>query len=201
MANYTIYASVVGSIRSSSTTYASARSGSGQALDSTSLPVGQNYVSSNYYCYESFIGFTTSSVLGAVSSATLSAYLITDGSTTDFTAYVRLRDFGSGSITTGNWVPGASLSALTQLASIASSGIGSSGSYKTFTSSNLASNINKSGDTRVILTSSRHEGNNTPTGSEYLIFTYATGSANAPYLSIVDDYTPPQVSHSFGIII
>ena len=200
MANYTIYASVVGCIRSKSGTYSSARSGTDKTLD-TSLSVGQAYIATFYYCFEVFIGFTTSSVLGTVSSATLSAHLAGDGSSTDFTVYARLRDFGSGAVTTGDWVAGASLSALTQLASINTSGIGSTGSYKTFTSSNLASNINTSGDTRIILTSSRHEGNNTPTGNEYVVFTLATGSANAPYLSITDDYVPPQATRSFGTII
>jgi hypothetical protein len=200
MANYTIYASVAACIYSKSGTYSSARSGTGQTLDSA-LNVGQLYIATFYYCFESFIGFTTSSVLGTVSSATLSAYLFQDNSTTDFTVYARLRDFGSGAVTTGDWVAGASLSALTQLASKGTSGIGSTNAYKTFTSSNLASNINTSGDTRIILTSSRHEGNNTPTGNEYVSFTLATGSANAPYLSITDDYVPPQATRSFGTII
>ena len=68
-------------------------------------------------------------------------------------------------------MPGATVVTLTRLASISSESITFNG-YDTWTNdgSNFLAAINKTGDTRLLIASSRHAGNNTPSGEEYSAF-------------------------------
>lgn len=92
MTTLTIYAEANdGYIDSTDAAYSSARAGAGLSVDATAASdrVGQT---TGYHCYEQFKAFDTSVVpLGAtISSATLSLYLESDHSTTDFTNEVRI---------------------------------------------------------------------------------------------------------------
>lgn len=189
MTTYTIYGDTAdGYIVSYAATYANARAGSGTLEENTSgtLDVGQ-FVIGDYYCYESFISFDTSSITDSetVSAATLSIYGFFDYSTTNFTVNARTRDWGA-SLTTGDWVAGASVSANTLLATFASAGFSASG-YNAFTSEvAMLAAVNKTGTTRMMLSSSRHEGNNTPGGDESLSFLSAdeSGTTTDPKLVV-----------------
>ena len=172
MATLTVYSNTAdGYLRSQSSVYLTARSGANLTVgtDSSIVISGQLRLTGTSYCYESFLFFDTSPIgTGTVTSATLSLYAKTDQSDVDFTTYARARDWGA-TLTTGDWVAGASLSALTLLASASSAGISTS-AYTAFSSeSAFTSNVSTSGNTLVILTSARHEsGDPPPTGAEYV---------------------------------
>lgn len=185
-----------GYIYSVSATYSTARSGAGLTKISTSPDpgylfdsVGQYFGGGNYYCYEAFLSFDTSVVVNKVLSVTLAMYLDTgnDGSTTDFTANVRAYDWGTPPLTTTDWVAGASLSNNPLRATLASSGV-STAAYNSFTSDSSFVD-NTANPVRLLISSSRHEGNNTPTGAEYLDFySYDKSTTTyAPKLTIVTD--------------
>jgi hypothetical protein len=175
-------------------TYATARTGSTLTADTagTTFTVGQDATVSKgtaYDCWEGFLSFDTSGITDTdlVSSIVLDLWLVTDSSVTDFTLEARERDWGA-SLTTADWVSGASLGALTLMASIATSGIGATGAYKTLTSQAAfltATNL-KTGTVYLIVDSSRHVGNNTPTGDEFVILSSAdnSGTTQDPKLTI-----------------
>lgn len=186
---YTIYSQTAdGYVSSESATYANARSGGGDAFltaetAGADLYVGQ--VAGFYTVYESFISFDTSTVVGTVSASTLSMYLNTDASSTDFTITAAVRDWGAG-LTTADWVAGASLSGLTAVGTLATSGI-SSAARNDFTSNgNFPGAISVGGTTRLLVFSSRHSGNNQPSGDEYVAFASAdtSGTTDDPRLVI-----------------
>ena len=139
------------------------------------LDVGQQYTSSYYYCFESFVGFDTSSI-GAdatVTLATLSLYGKEDTSLTDFTLEARIRDWG-GTLTTADWVSGTpadtpSLDELTLVASRSTAPSWPTSAYNALTSeAAFATNIAKTGTTYLILDSSRHVAGNQPSGYEII---------------------------------
>ena len=192
----TFYASTAdGYLSSRDDDYSLARAGTGASLAS-SPTASEGYVGQAadgapgflYQCTEGFLSFDTSSIPddAAILSVTLSLYGDTDSSTTDFTINARAHDWGAG-ITTADWVAGASLSAKTLLATFATSGWSVAG-YNDFTSeAAFLTAINKTGTTYIILSSSRHEGNNTPSGDEYVQWETAnnTGTSKDPKLTVV----------------
>lgn len=193
---YTIFSANDGYIASNNATYSTARAGSDLNNLSSDIYVGQDRYDS-YDCYEGFVSFDTSSVLGTVSSATLSLYGGVDGSTAaDFTVNARLKSYST--LDASDWVAGASLSALTLLATFNTTGFSTSG-YNVFTSqAAFLSNINQSGVTGIILSSSRHEAgtavaaNNT---DEYVRMhaSVASGTTQDPRL-VVDASTGPSLA-------
>ena len=187
---YTIYSngSDDGYISSSNATYATARSGSnlGAVTNSANENVIGQTTLGDYYCFEAFVNFTTSTVAGSVSSATLSLYGASNSSNTDFTINARRLDYTAGGLTTADWIAGASVSGQALLATYATTGWDTA-DYNVFTSqAAFLTNINQSGTTGIILSSSRHEGNNAPTGDEYVIFHGGseTGTSQDPRLVI-----------------
>lgn len=188
-----------GYISSRDDDYSLARAGTGASLSSnanaTTGYVGQAADGAPgflYQCTEGFLSFDTSSLPdGAIITAvTLSLYGDTDSSDTDFTINARAYDWGAA-LATGDWVAGASLSGNTLLATFATSGFSTSG-YNDFTSeAAFLAAINTTGITYIILSSSRHEGNNTPAGDEYVLWNTAdeTGTSKDPKLTIT--YDPP----------
>lgn len=200
MTTATIYAGAAdGVVQSDHTTvYSTARSGnnlnagSGAAYGS----VGQ-YGTIPYICYEMFLSFDTSSIPdgATISAVTLSLYGKADASDTDFTINARAYDWGA-SLTTADWIAGASLSGNTLLATFATSGFSAAG-YNDFTSeSAFLTAINKTGTTYIVLSSSRHEGANAPSGNEY-VSTYLAdeaGTTKDPKLTVVySEVTGPLV--------
>lgn len=186
MPTYTFYSDTTdGHILSTNGTYSTARSGGTLTADTsgTIAIVGQ---SNNYSCWEAFLQFDTTFInfASTISSATLSMYGYTSWLTNHFTVEARSYDWGTA-LTTADWVAGASLSALTSLATFATTGFSTS-AYNDFTDVALPANINKSGSTRIICYSSRHSGNNTPTSGEYVQF-YMSDQAdttNDPKLTV-----------------
>lgn len=204
MPTITVYAdagSNDGYISSNNGTYSTARSGGTLTADTsaTTAYIGQN---TGYYCYESFFSFDTSFVgfASSVSSVTFSLYGQSDLSFTDFTIEARISDWGTG-LTTADWVAGASLSALTSVATFATSSTFSTSAYNAFSNVAFPANINKSGSTRIICYSSRQSGNNTPSSFEYVIAYSAdqTGTSNDPKLSITYTETTNQIKKVAGV--
>lgn len=201
MPTYTLYASTAdGYVRSANTTYATARAGSGLTVDTTSTSnswgVGQRLNAGTYQLTESFFSFDTSSVLGTVTSVTLSLFLETDSSTTDFTVEARLYDWGTG-LTTADWVPGANLAALPLLGSVSTAGLAPP-AYFAFAENGTTfrTSINQAGETRIVVVSSRLTTGTAPTGVEAIEVSYAdtTGTAQDPKLVIVTTTTPSAAS-------
>lgn len=189
----TIFADAAdGDISSVSAIYSTARSGGVLTTpvgSANELVVGQ-LLFGTYACYESFISFDTSSIPDddVISDVDLDLWLVTDASTTDFTVRARERDWGA-SLTTADWVPGASLAGVGNiLGDLNSSGIGATGAYKPFTinASYLtnwknAANM-KTGTVHLVLYSLRHSNSNVPTGDERLVF--STVALEDPKLTI-----------------
>lgn len=195
MTTFTIYADATdGYLSSSDASYSNARAGSGTlAADAAgnSLIVGQQLTGGLYYAWEAFLSFDTS-LIGAgavVSSATLRTTASSLNFGTACTINTRSRDWGAG-LTTGDFVAGASLSGDTLVASVTSSSLNSTGiGFGSNHTSEVAmlSAINTTGSTRFILSSSRHQGNNTPTGDEYFAFYSSdqSGTTKDPRLTVI----------------
>lgn len=183
MATLTVYSTNGEFIYSQGAVYSTARSGGTFSVfgAGTQITVGQD---AGYYCYQGFMDFDTSS-LGAtasISSAVLSLFLRSDGSVTDFTVTAAYRDWGS-SLTSGDFVAGASLSGLTTVATLATSTF-TTGQYYSFTDVAMPANVQLTSNTRILLYSSRQSGNNTPSGPEYVGFYGSADPTLKPKLEI-----------------
>lgn len=193
MATTTVYASTNDRcIYSLSTDYAAARIGTGiLTLGETSsdeLLGGQYYTGGTYGCVEVFLDFDTSAidVNDRITQVDLVMYLYADRSDTDFVLRAHPHAF-TPPAGEGDWVPGDQLASLPVLATLNTAGIGSSGELKTFTENGdlLREAINKGGLTTIMLSSSRHQAGDTPSGDEFLDFDAAdNGTGTAPRLVI-----------------
>lgn len=168
-----------------STTYATARSTAFAAFEPHY--VGQLKSGSTFQCFEGFVIFDTSGIpdTDSIDAVTLSLDGDTNDSATDFNAIAATSTYDGGQAVVGDWVAGASLSALTTLASWNSSGY--SAGYNAFTSvAAFLAAINATGNTSIILYSDRHSGNNTPAAGERVAFTDAdtAGTTSDPKLDI-----------------
>lgn len=179
-----------GYVQSQDTVYLTARSGGTLSLPA---PVGHVVAgqlgTSPFQCYEGFVSFYTNGLSG-ISSATLAMFVFNDGSTTDFTITASLQTWynGSGSLTTADYIPGANLSALTQVASLTSAGL-STVAYNSFVDTAMVANINTSGYTEMVVFSSREAAGTSPTGNEWTDF-YGAGEGITPVkLTIIDSST------------
>jgi hypothetical protein len=145
----------VGWLLTDTSTYLGARSGTGVASGGGSV----GYVSADFggkdgiifNFFQAFLEFDTSSIVGTITSATLRVHVTSDVSTVDFTIQARLYDYGA-SLTTGDWLAGASIGASTLLASRSSAGVSDAAlNDLTESGTNLQTNINRSGMTRIVL--------------------------------------------------
>ena len=169
MAELVVYSEASdGEIKSHSSVYNTARSGSSLSSADFQFTVGQYcYAGPKYYCAESFFSFDTSE-LGAkavVSSVVLKLYVGSEAAAATWVAEARLFDFGD-TLTTADWVPCANLGNYTLLGTqeITSS----PSNWKTFTSeAAFINNINKTGKTRIIVASNRSRLGNAPTVGTY----------------------------------
>lgn len=197
MATYTIYGDTAdGDVYALSGTYATARtmypaSGLLSGNSSNDAGVGQELYLGNYYIYQAFIGFDTSSVSGTVTSATLDLYVHNDLSTTDFTIEARTADWAAA-VTTADYIVGGDISSLTLRASLATSGI-TAGQYNSFTSeSSFPASIGSS--VKLLLSSDKNRTGTAPTGQDAVYF--KTGNMTpqatyAPRLTIVTNASAP----------
>lgn len=187
---YTIFSDAAdGSITSSNAVYLTARSGSGLLADAGAAvaQVGQVVVG-DYFCKEIFLSWDTSPINDAetISSALISLYGSANDSTADFTFNIRSFDWGA-TLTTADWVAGASLSGNTLLASHSTASGWSLVAYNDFTSqAGLLTAINKTGSTRAIGASSRQEAGDVPTTDERVTFYSAdqAGTTQDPKLVV-----------------
>lgn len=192
MPTTTVYSSTDdGTVYGSNATYATARSTAAGALTSTGA-IGQDGPGT-YNCYEYLCDFDVSGVpnVANASAVTFALYVTGDSSATDFTATAaNIADYGT--LATGDWVAGASLSGLTTAATLATSGVSVS-AYNNFTNSGtvLLDDVKAAGNTSMLCYSSRHSGNNTPTGVERIDFstTEASGTSQDPKLTITTPAT------------
>lgn len=171
--------------------YASARAGSAFfSVDNTgtAIKVGQRYNAGLtwYLLYEGFVGFDTSGIPDSdeITDAHVSLYINADATSPDFTVVMYANDWGA-SLTSGDWVAGASLSGLTVVGSYPTSGFAVN-SYHDLGGSGLAEEINPTGFTRVLIASSRLRDGNAPSGDEYFEFRASeqTGTTQDPKLVV-----------------
>lgn len=204
MTTYTIYGDTAdGYISSSGGTYTQNRAGTGGDLvvyDTSTTDSGIGQTEANDKVFESFISFNTTSVAGTITSASLSLYGSFDESTTDFTVTAAVRDWGA-SLTTGDFVAGASLGALTTVATFNTASSWSESGYNTFTDVALPANVNKGGTTRLILYSSRTSAGTAPPADEAVWFipADASGTTNDPNLVVVTSGSRPQRHRRYHI--
>lgn len=203
MALLTIYASDDGYIDSSDASYTNARAGTGTkaANDSAATSyVGQRLDGSTRHCYEGFLSFD----FNAFGDFAGGDYRVPDapaigiyvnsapGTTaaTDFTLNAYWLDWGS-SLTTGDWVAGASLTGVTKYSTDAHHAVLDHYLVLAAVASPQVLNntgpggINATDFVRAILYSSRHKAGDAPTGNEFLSFAGAStsGTSKDPYLS------------------
>ena len=179
-----------GHIRGLSTSYATARSTSTDTdIASTANTVGQTLAGgTNYIIFRGFLSFDTSAIPddATIDSATLGVCADADNSTTDFNvqvyryAWVETLDGNREANYDGAYGGSATLEG-----TLRNTADGwSSGTFYTLAVDTAG--INKTGDTKYALVSSRDVGNNTPTGSESVNWRsgdYA-GTTSDPYLEV-----------------
>lgn len=171
-----------------SNNWSNCRTGANLEANSTSTItlIGDAYSGgSQYDANESFFDFDTSSIgsSSTVTSATLSLYVWADNTTTDFVAQARIKDWG-GTLGTEDWVAGGSLSGLTLVATLNTSGFTTS-AYNAFTSETaFLTNVSKTGTTYLIVHSDRLANNNQPSNNEYFSVSSANAGSNAPKLEV-----------------
>lgn len=184
-----------GYVQSDNATYATARSGGTLVADSTALllEIGQVFNNPGYTCRELFFAFVTSALTTSalISQTDLSFYAGALSAAQAFTMNVHLKDW-STTVDTGDWVAGASITAQTLLATLASASV-TQNAYNQWieNSSNLRNNVNVSGTTRMMMSSSRHSGNNAPVlaNQEVCEISFAdnTGTTQDPKLVVTYD--------------
>jgi hypothetical protein len=162
-------------------TYSTARSTRTTSIGNPSF-VGQQ---AGYYCYQGPLMFNTS-VIGTdvISSAVLGIWHVASYLDSNFTVQARaISSYGS---LAASWVAGASLSGNTLLAHIDTSGIGAAGSYKALVDDAMPANINKSGTTYLLVSSSKQASGTAPTNNEAISYYDAarTGTTNDPKLTV-----------------
>jgi len=169
------------------TSYADARAGTDVLRVTTvNLDIGQTKTAlPTFFCYNTLISFDTS-FLGSsavIISAVLSLYFDDEQAGQDFTIEAREHDFGD-TITTADFVAGADISGKTLVASMLRSAA-TLNQYNALTSdAALLTNINKTGKTRIVVTSSRFRTGDEPAGFTERITAQMFSAANPPKLTI-----------------
>lgn len=211
MATTVVYADNDGWVYGLSATYATARSTAVVAIQANAqLVAGQYYGSGGEYnVIEGFVSFDTSAIPAGdtVSAVTLSLMRYNHSSKVDFIQRASVRDFGT-SVTTADWVAGASLSGLTLDATYSTSSSSSTTVYQDMASeAGLPARVNKGAGahTRFILWSNRDEAGTAPgTGAgtnEYESWRgYITaGTTQDPKLTIT--HAAAGFAHSQAVVI
>ena len=179
-----------GRVLSSNATYATARSGSNLSAPNTetSSPVGQ-YANVPYYIDEMFLWFDTS-VLGAAATPTVATLAQAVQSTTCIHGFT-LEAYGynwGDTLTTANWLPGASIG--TGMSLIASRAVGTTESTNTYypltSTAAFLTWLNLTGNTWIFLASADTRTGTVPTSADYQTFYMAdnSGTTYDPKLTI-----------------
>jgi hypothetical protein len=173
-----IYAANVpdGYLQSNNADYATCRAGSGLQVVLPNV-FGPIVGGTSGTIEEAFEQWDTSGIgTDIISSAVLALY--SSGYAYTGTIQARAYDWGTG-LTTGDWVPGANLSALTLVAHLVNP---AAYYYQNYTDDALAANINKTGSTRLILVTANLVAGTPDTA--YGSYHGATGTAYDPKLTI-----------------
>lgn len=157
---------------------------------STAHTIGQSFGSGTYRIYETYLSFDTAAIADSdvVTNVSLQTYLTLDNSTlADFTVMVQQLNWGA-TLTSADWFDPTFFG--TNLASLDTSGIGSTGAYKTFTAQAAFLSVTnlKTGTVYLNLASSRSIEDTPPpgTGTEYIQIaaTDTAGTTQDPKLVI-----------------
>lgn len=188
----------------SSVSYAAARSGGTltafTAETGGGQGAGQTKFGATYTLDESFFSFDTSGIADTdvVSAAALSFVGAGVGAPAGFVVEARTFNWGA-SLTTADWVAGASLSGLTLLATFTIVNTGSwPSSYNLFTESgsNLRSAINLTGITYVMVSTDKMRAGTAPTTDEWVNFQYADTSGTTSDPKLVVTSAPALVNYT-----
>lgn len=191
-----------GELVSSSATYATARSGGGtvqQFTPSDGLAnTGQKKAGVTYSCFETFLEFDLSSITGLVQGAYVHLYnQATSGGVTR-RLEVREHDFGA-SLTTGDWVAGASLSGLDFLADIP--GVQSAPAHLGGLrggSPTLRTRCGGASPLRCVVTTDRVRSGATPTGDEYNVLSSPSVAGTEQDPALIVRTIPPHTHVGVG---
>lgn len=141
----------------------------------TSLFVGQGYdgtgTGNDDQVAQGFLDFDTSSIpdTATITSVALTMDVIGNGDVETWTMQARLHDFG-GSITAADFVAGSGLSAKTLLATYDMTGVGLGSITMAESGTAFRTNINKTGNTRIILCSNLQVAGIAPSTSVFGIY-------------------------------
>ena len=182
-----------GQIEARNSIYATALAGTfflTSSTSGTSYNIGRFHTTANgYSLFQAFMQFDTSTIgAGAfISTATLALSGTADNSDVNFTVEARLVDWDT-SLTITDWVPGSSLNSYTRVATRSTVGWATAG-YNTFTEdgNNFRNGVDRTGSTRLMLTSSNLNGAAPPSNTnEYVVAaaTDAVGTSEDPKLTI-----------------
>ena len=167
-----------GIITSTSTVYATARTGAG--LSASTFPssgnIGQKFGTPNYDLWEWMLGFDTAALPDAdtVTDGWLYFYTSSDQSQDDFLWNLYSYDWGT-TLATSDWVAGENLSALTLVGQNSNM---STGAVAIQLNAAGVAAVNKTGYTRFLLASSKLDSGTAPTRNEY----NTANLSNATYL-------------------
>ena len=171
--NATFYSALDGFVESSNTNYTTARAGSNLVTrtNNGNLQVHNSLISGTYYIQEAFLSFDTSSIPdnAIINQATLTLYTMAKNTPFNFIVEVRNYDWGT-TLENSDYVAGANLgSQKTLLTTLGTDGL-PVGSGASTTTAALATNVNKTGFTRMIINSERTRLGGVPTGWEVIAF-------------------------------
>lgn len=167
---------------SDNVTYAAARAGSGLSVTtgSGSIDVGQYLSGSTYHVLLGYVSFDTTGLTPAGNVVlTLAGTLGADHSTTDFTIEARSYPWSAGGLTTADYLPGASASGYTLLATFDTAGFVGLGPNVFTSLPAFLTAINGSGNTDIVLVSSRDTAGTAPTVDEWVRFDSLSGGTPA----------------------
>lgn len=201
MASYTFYAATGdGVLTSTAPSWAGCQSGASLALDDTgtAATLGQTFLDLTgvgggyiYGAYQYFLAFSTSGIPDddTVTSATLSLWCTGKLGGGEWSVEATSYNWG-GTLEAGDWRNASAYGGLAVRASKSISAIGPD-QYNALTSSSLASAVNASGSTHLLLCSSQFDGI-AAGGYDTATFHTAdqTGTANDPKLEVTTTDTP-----------
>lgn len=192
-----------GFISSRDDTYSNARQGISSVITlfsvgGTEIWVGQDFDGFEYTCYEAFIQFPTDTLgsLETITDAVFSLWLTADNSATNFTVQIKQYDWGVD-LTTGDYLSGTGLASASTRLTLATSGIGSTGAYKTFTNdASFVGSIDPTDEYHMVVCSSRHAAGSTPTGDEFVKFSTVdqSGTTQDPKLVLTHTSSVPPLT-------
>lgn len=175
MATLTVYGDEAdGYIQSEDATYLTARAGGGVlSVNTSSGTIPFQHWGPFDRTRLPYIAFDTSplGVTATISAAELSLYDASQNAASAYQLNVRLYDWGA-TLETADFIPGADMAANTLLAHLASASR-IANDWNTFVDDALPANVNKTGFTRMVLSSNLFEAGTEPVGTESWTFSSA----------------------------